>query len=256
MNPVAAPIPVLMKKLCLIALLLLPFAVPAQDEPAAPDIFEEDAQSDSPDYFRYVDSAAWQPVIARKVPDSVIKRFRNDADFWYANRSLPRKKIEEPSFFMNLIRQPWFRSLMWVIICVGFGSVLIWFLATSNIRVFRKPDVPIRSFKDEVNTENIFSIDYNAEIQKALRQGAYRQAIRLHYLQVLSLLAARDLIRYQQDATNSDYLFQLSGTRYYKPFFMVTRHFEYTWYGQFEVTPAVYAAMEKDFHSFQKEMPI
>lgn len=256
MKPVAAPITALLKKLCLVVVLLLPFWVPAQDEPAPPDRFEEQMQSDSAGYFNYVDSAAWQPVIARKVPDSVVRKLRNDADFWYANRSMPRKKIEEASYYIKLIRQPWFRSLMWVIICVGFASVLIWFLATSNLRIFHKRDVPIRSFTDEVNTENIFSIEYKAEIQKALQQGAYRQAIRLHYLQVLSILTAKDLIRYQTDATNSDYLFQLSGTRLYQPFLMVTRHFEYTWYGQFEVTPAVYADMEKDFGSFQKELPI
>lgn len=205
-------------------------------------------------YFTTIDSGGWEKVSERKVPDSIIRRFQNDVAFWYANRALPKKTVEQPSMFLRLVQQQWFRNLMWLVICLAFGAVLIWFLATSNVRLFRKPPETIEQFADTITAENIFSIDYAGEIEKASRQGAFRLATRLHYLQLLSMMASRDLIRYKQDATNSDYLFQLAGTTYYKPFFVLTRHFEYIWYGQFEVSAPLYAAVQNDFVSFKKEL--
>lgn len=248
-----------MKKLWLPLFLFFSFAGATQDAsfPAtdtAVAVVTEDTEPDARTYFTMIDSGGWEKVSGRKVPDSILRRFQNDVAFWYANRALPKKKVEEQSLFLRLVQQSWFRNLMWLIICLAFGSVLIWFLATSNVRLFRKPPETIEHFADNITAENIFSIDYGREIEKAGRQGAYRLATRLHYLQLLSMMAARELIRYRQDATNSDYLFQLSGTNYYKPFFVLTRHFEYIWYGRFEVTPPVYAAVQKDFESFKKEL--
>ena len=244
----------LMKKLWLVLFLLLCFAGQAQDTLVTEMEPDAEMEAEAKIYFSPIDSGGWQKVSERKVPESTLRRFQNDVSFWYANRSLPKKKADEPSVFLKLVQQQWFRSLLWLIICLAFGAVLIWFLATSNIRLFNKAPEAIGQFSDSITEENIFSIDYDREIEKAGRQGAFRLATRLHYLQLLSLLAARGLIQYKQDATNSDYLFQLSGTMYYKPFFVLTRHFEYTWYGQFELTPAVYAAVQNDFQSFKKEL--
>lgn len=246
-----------MKKLWPVLFLLLPLAAPAQDTTIIEDSDIEVVEEPDPTtYFSTIDSGAWEKVAERKVPDSIIRRFQNDVAFWYANRALPKKKVEKPSMFLRLVQEQWFRNLMWLIICLAFGAVLIWFLATSNVRLFRKPPETIENFTDTITAENIFSIDYEKEIEKASRQGAFRLATRLHYLQLLSIMASRELIRYKQDATNSDYLFQLAGTTYYKPFFVLTRHFEYIWYGQFEVSAPLYAAVQNDFVSFKKELAI
>jgi hypothetical protein len=245
----------LMKKLWPALFLLLPFSGFTQDTTIIEDSTIEVVEEPDPkSYFTPIDTGGWEKVAGRKVPDSIIRRFQNDVAFWYANRALPKKKVDEPSVFLRVVQQPWFRNLMWLIICLAFGAVLVWFLATSNVRLFRKSPETIENFTESITAENIFSIDYEKEIEKASRQGAYRLATRLHYLQLLSIMASRALIRYKQDATNSDYLFQLSGTDYYKPFFVLTRHFEYIWYGQFEISAAGYAAVQNDFVSFKKEL--
>jgi len=45
---------------------------------------------------------------------------------------------------------------------------------------------------------------------------------------------------------------QLQPTGYYNSFFKVTRSYEYSWYGQFDVQPATYQIVKNDFNQFNK----
>ncbi len=61
-------------------------------------------------------------------------------------------------------------------------------------------------------------------------------------------------MQYKEDLTNSAYEMQLRQSPYYGPFKKLTRHFEYTWYGQFPVSPEVFANIEIDFSTFKNSM--
>ena len=61
-------------------------------------------------------------------------------------------------------------------------------------------------------TENIFEINFQQEIDKAVQAGNYRLAVRLLFLRLLKNLAEKNIIQYQQDRTNFDYLMQLGNS--------------------------------------------
>jgi hypothetical protein len=105
---------------------------------------------------------------------------------------------------------------------------------------------------EETMPEDIFAINYQREIDKAVGEGNYRLAVRLHFLQLLKNLSDRNIIRYQQDKTNLDYLFQLQSTRHYNDFFRITRNYEYSWYGQFEVSADAYRHIRKEVEQFER----
>jgi hypothetical protein len=84
----------------------------------------------------------------------------------------------------------------------------------------------------------------------------FRLAVRLQYLQTLVLLSGKGLLQYKEESTNSDYLMQVYATPYYGPFKKLTRHFEYVWYGQFEVGPDAYRNIETDFTTFKNSMDV
>jgi hypothetical protein len=71
------------------------------------------------------------------------------------------------------------------------------------------------------------------------------------FLQLLKNLSEKNIIQYKHDRTNFDYLSQLYATRYYEDFFRITRHYEYSWYGQFEVSPKTYQVIKKEFEDFK-----
>ena len=130
------------------------------------------------------------------------------------------------------------------------------FLLKSNPKLFRKKAAPVYANDEPQITENIFSINYDKELKKALAQNDYRTAVRLQYLQLLAQLSGKEVIQYQEGRTNSDYLVQLHPTPYYKGFKILTRHFDYAWYGQFPITGEAYQTIENDFATFRSSMSL
>ena len=106
----------------------------------------------------------------------------------------------------------------------------------------------------EEEHENIFEIDYDAQIGKAMAASDFRLAIRLHYLQLLKDLAQNGAIRYSQGLTNSAYVMQLQDKPYGPQFFRITRSFEYAWYGQFPVSAEAYSALENEFSNLRSRL--
>lgn len=188
--------------------------------------------------------------------DSVVNNIKKDEAFWYANYSPENKKAQEEKtqrsnpFFLK----PWFRTLLWIVIVGGFIAVLIWFLMASDVRLFRKKPGVVDNVSDSVLPDDIFSIHYENEIQAAAANKNFRLGVRLMYLHVLTLLSKKDLIEYKIEKTNSDYLEQLYSTAYYKDFFLLTRHFEYVWYGQFDLSEIGFSAIEKEYADLKNRL--
>jgi hypothetical protein len=226
---------------------------PAEEMP--PDsVFQTVPHYDQTEEHYFNQVTAIPTVESRKIPDKLVDSIRADEDYWYANKAPDRRKAPTPK--KGITSQSWFKSIFWILLTVGFVALLIWFLATSNIRLFRRPlKGRDEGGMNEIPTENIFEIDYEAEIEQAIASGNYRVAVRLLYLRTLKLLSQKELISYTHEKTNSDYLQQLAGTALYKDFFRLTRHFEYTWYGQFELSPEGFRVMQNHFADFKQQLP-
>jgi len=217
-------------------------------------IYQKPYESSSDENYRFRKTEGAEKVATREIPDSNLRTIRSDDDYWYVNQPPPREKKSmqktKPVSSTSLIN-----TLSWIIVIVGFLALLIWFLATSNIRLFKKASKRIiEKTIDEEQTENIFEINFEKEIQKAVNDKNFRIAVRLLYLRALKDLADKNLINYTHAKTNADYLFQLAGTSYYKNFFRLTRDFDYTWYGQFELSYESFLIIQSDFSSFKQQL--
>lgn len=231
-------------------------------------------QEEQNEYFQQLTEYDSLHVRTRSVPDSVLNQFQQDKSFWYSRtdaqkgdrttqprrqvpngRQVERQPEENTSIepYTPVSGQTWFQSLMWIIIIGGFAGAIMWYLANNNVGLFRKKDKKVVNADDDGEIpENIFAINYQQEIDKAASQGNYRLAIRLMYLRLLRNLSERNIIQYKQDKTNFDYLMQLQPTVYYKDFFRVTRHYEYSWYGEFNVSSDAYSIIRHEFDHFEK----
>jgi hypothetical protein len=194
----------------------------------------------------------------RRLPDSLVKKMQEDDDFWYANAILKKEKPKEASgdsSHIPLGQRSWFKTLLWLVIIGGFGGFIIWWLTGSNVGLFRKRQQIIANREEEeIITEDIFAINYQKEIDKAAQQGNYRLAVRLMFLRLLKDLSEKNIIQYKQELTNSDYLLQLNPTRYYTDFFRLTRNYEYSWYGLFDVPAEAYSIIKNDFNHFTNQL--
>lgn len=190
----------------------------------------------------------------RRVGPDVIKAQLADKDFWYANYSFNKPEpIQEKDHRAPLIAHPAFETIMWIVVIAGFVTFLVIFLTNNNVRLFRS-STAIKEAVSDVDFDDIFSINYQLEIGKAVAAGNLNFGIRLLYLQLLRRMSERNLIEYKQDRTNMDYLMQLYKTRYYQDFFRLTRHYEFAWYGQFPVDREKFELIRKEFETFERNI--
>jgi len=222
--------------------------------------FDEDTTDsmrvETPGVQTFDTTALAAAIHVRSVPDTSLQRLRASDAYWYANTAPERKKQEQRKESSGGLRiGKALSTLIWILIIGTFIGVLIWYLASSEIRLFRKASPPIdMSGSAEDTVEDIFSLDYGKAIARAVAAGDFRLAIRLHYLSTLKDLSNRGLINYTQERTNSEYLQQMAGTPYYRSFFRITRDFEYSWYGGFRITEETYARVQNEFADFKQQL--
>lgn len=264
------------KALLLQLLLVAGSSLQAQDTPApteAPaDILADTAIVSQEDYDMSEDDSTVEPgyftiktagtridsVQARQLPDSVLKNLKTDEEFWYADKIFKDNKDqyatdEDAGNYKTsepLSQKPWVQTILWLIIIAGFTAFVILYLSNSNMGLFRKSNKAFDEPDAELETDDIFAINYQKEIDKATAASNYRLAIRLMFLRLLKNLSEKNIIQYKHDRTNFDYLLQLSSTKYYHDFFRITRNYEYSWYGKFEVSPDAYKLIKNDFEKF------
>jgi hypothetical protein len=106
-------------------------------------------------------------------------------------------------------------------------------------------DVPF----DE-STENIHEINFEEEIQKALDNFNYRLAVRLFYLRALKNLSDQELIHWQPEKTNQTYVNELKDVEKQNQFALLTREFEYVWYGDFYIEKEGFIRIQDNFQRF------
>lgn len=192
------------------------------------------------------------PAVSQRNADSIyIEGLRNSAAFGYVKNGIPKpeeEKYPKKSFDFNT---------MWLYVALAaFIIFLVWYLLTSDILLLKKKKPATLAAAQEVETKDIFSIDYTAAISNAVAAKNYRLAVRLHYLQLLKMLSEKNIIQYQPDKTNFDYLLQLRPTPYYKAFFNMTRHYEYSWYGLFPIDEGQYHQIRNSFSTLTENAGI
>jgi len=88
-------------------------------------------------------------------------------------------------------------------------------------------------------------------IQKAIAQKNYRLAVRYYYLLLLQQLEVKELIIWEQQKTNDDYIHEISETNLKSSFSKVTRLYDFVWYGNFEINELEFGSVEAEFEQIK-----
>lgn len=106
----------------------------------------------------------------------------------------------------------------------------------------------------DVLNENIHEIDYEKELQRLVAERKYRLAVRLLYLQALKKLSDADIIQWQPDKTNYNYLTEISRPELKTDFSKLTTQFDYIWYGDFPVDEDKFTPINRSFNQFNQQI--
>jgi len=222
------------------------------DPDSAVTIEQADTGYEHQIYFDHKASLA-DTIELRQVPGSIIDSLKRDDAFWYADHVFAKKEVKEKDFKRRNLPLQWMNMTTLLVIVVLFLGILAWYLLQNNI-VGRNSSVIAEKANEETIGENIFDINYQKEIEKAINGGDYRLAVRLMFLRLLKQLSQKRIIEYKQERTNFDYLSQLYSTGYYNDFFRLTRNYEYTWYGKFDVSRETFGIIKNEFENFDRKL--
>lgn len=98
--------------------------------------------------------------------------------------------------------------------------------------------------------ENIHEINFSESILKFEKQQDYRSAIRYHFLYSLKKLTDKNLINWNPEKTNRDYLKELKNINLKEDFSRVIYIYDYIWYGEFETEEKDYQHYKTYFNKF------
>lgn len=218
------------------------------------------------------DPFAKEKITQRSLIDKEVNALKQQDEFWYvpAIEKLEMRLRNDPKFrdsLMNarnrelideqqngLLYQPWFNTLVWILIIGIFAGAVIYFLVQNKINIFSKDAAASFDESGEDDHDDIFSLSYIKLIQNAEKEKDHRLAVRLMFLQTLKLLSDTNAIQYQPDYTDLHYLQQLNQSKYYNDFFNVMRSYEYVWYGKFAISPEKYVSIKNEFLKLQHKI--
>ncbi|MEH3113269.1 DUF4129 domain-containing protein [Pedobacter terrae] len=141
-------------------------------------------------------------------------------------------------------------------IFIGLGIALILFIVIKTIgaeNIFRKkPKATILPY--DVITENIHEIDYEQELQRLVAERKFRLAVRLLYLRALKKLSDAEIINWQPDKTNYNYLMEIDKPELRNDFSKLTLQFDYIWYGDFPIDEVKFEPINQLFNQFNSQI--
>lgn len=109
-----------------------------------------------------------------------------------------------------------------------------------------KKNKPLNNFED-ITAQNIENADIHTLIKNAEKVEDYRLAVRYYYLLILKTLSLKNLIKFEDDKTNADYLYEVNDEPFKHNFAYAQYLYNYTWYGKFSVNLTQYQKAKNHF---------
>jgi len=206
----------------------------------------------------------------KKFNANTLKELQSDEAFDYTEHIEPDNIWTQ---FKSWLGQLWMQFLQWVfgvgeisgfwwfllkllpyLIIIGVLFLLGWLFMKVNPRDIllekqEPPQIILSEDEDIIQNQNIQDL-----IEQALKEHNYRLAIRYYYLSVLKTLSDTELIAWESQKTNTDYLKELKDTSLKHKFQNITRLYDFIWYGSFEINQTSFRQAEQKFKSINNSI--
>jgi len=209
-----------------------------------------------------------QAIQLKKFDAGNLEGYNADKDFYYEVAEREPTLIEE---FFSWLYRVFSNLLAWIFgneIATGIMgfivrvlpyaiAALVLFLlikfflkVNTNSIISGKTNTPtVRLTEDE---DLIKSEDLPNLIKNAVAQKNYRLAVRYYYLLILQKLSNSEIIDWQQQKTNKDYIREIESAPLKQKFTSGTYLYDFVWYGNFELNESEFAKAEYQFNELTK----
>ena len=151
--------------------------------------------------------------------------------------------VEEAVGILALI----LRILPYIILLLILGLLIKFFLKVNMNTIIsgktEKGNVLLTEDEEIINSKNIQSL-----IDKAISQKNYRLAVRYYYLLVLQKLQEKEVIEWEPQKTNEDYVREIKQKTIVDEFKNMTYLYDFVWYGNFEINELEFSKVASKFN--------
>ncbi len=197
----------------------------------------------------------------RQIAKAHWENILRDSSFVYTlEKEVKKNKKDKPftpprfDFLETVFNATVFKVLLFGIVGFILLFILYYIFTNSEFNYFRSR----RKKKTEVENirwENVTQFSaWEKAVQEAEAIPDYRTAIQILYLQTLRSLNDKNIISYEIEKTNWEYVAELRETKYEKSFMQLTTYFDYIWYGHFTVNEEMYKKLKQFYHQFIQDL--
>jgi hypothetical protein len=195
-----------------------------------------------------------EPPVFRAVPDSVIRNLQKKKEFAYANDPAYWKKepvsSDSNDWLAWLISKEWFKYMVLTLLIGVLLFAIIRIAISNRMFMFTAGRKSADREEDELlQQENLASL-----VQEAEAQNNFRLAVRYRYMKVLQEMDERKIIALDARSTNWDYVSRMGSHPLKNQFLLLTRAYEYVWYGEFEINNDQYGYLRTEFQQFENSL--
>jgi len=116
----------------------------------------------------------------------------------------------------------------------------------------RNSDKKILNY-DEIE-KNLHLVDFEKLIKETITSGENRLAIRYYYLWLLKKMSEKEIIEWDAEKTNTDYLYEIKNEALKNNFSYLSYLYNYIWYGEFEIEQAEFEKAKAVFEKTIKTL--
>ena len=179
-----------------------------------------------------------------------------DMDFVPEKKKERKKRTEKndgSSFFASEAWTVFAKFLLIMLFVIIIGLIIKNALDNKNKTIRKDISTSDEEIIEGIE-ENIHQSDIETYIKKAIKEGNYTLATRLHYLNVLKSLSAKDVIKWKKDKTNRAYLFEIKNVELKHDFRQLTTIFERVWYGEILLQKEEFESISPVFEGFSNHI--
>lgn len=196
-------------------------------------------------------------IVKKQFESSSIDRYKNDKAFNYEEVATGPSLYEQiTEWFYRMLRKlfSWFfddvetpvglfvlflKALPYIIAIIVLYLILNFFLKVNSKNLISgKNNKEIVHIEDEEAL--LQSKDLPQLIALAVSEENYRLATRYQYVLLLQQLSNKELIVWEQQKTNEDYIQEVNTKNIHTEFEEITRFYDFVWYGNFEINQQEY----------------
>lgn len=106
---------------------------------------------------------------------------------------------------------------------------------------------------DEIE-KNLHLVDFEKLIKDSINSGEHRLSIRYYYLFLLKKMSEKQIIEWDVEKTNSDYIYEIKSAELRARFEYLSYLYNYMWYGEFAVSIEEFEKAKKAFDTTLKSI--